>query len=89
MNDVLDAWTELLSFVPHRRIGVDDVADRVPDLMERYGLGSYDAIHAATAISTGVRRLVAIDAGFGNVPETQLSLYVDRTRVASCRARRR
>ncbi len=89
MDSVLDAWSDLLKSPPHRAIAIDEVADRVPDLMTRFGLGSYDAVHAATAIHSGVHHLVTIDAGFGNLPANDITLYVDRTRVASCRRRRR
>jgi predicted nucleic acid-binding protein len=88
MESVFDAWQELLSYVPHLSVSVQDVQDRVGGLMISYGLGSYDAVHAATALHSGVNRLVTIDAGFGNVPADQLGLYVDRSRVSSCRARR-
>lgn len=57
--------------------------------MSNYGIASYDAIHAATAIESDTQILVTIDAGFGSLPEEQIELYVDASRVSSCRRRRR
>jgi predicted nucleic acid-binding protein len=89
MRDVAGAWEDVLDAVPFRRVEVGAVAHRVPGLMGSYGLASYDAVHAATAIETGVRRMITIDAGFGAIPESELALLVDSSRVASCRRRRR
>jgi predicted nucleic acid-binding protein len=88
MQSVSDAWQEVLRYVPHRVVPISDVRGQVAALMSSYGLGSYDAIHAATALHSGVNRLLAIDAGFGNVPANRLTLYVDGSRVAGCRKRR-
>jgi predicted nucleic acid-binding protein len=85
MHGVLSAWRDVLDGTPQQRVDLESVADRVPGLVERYGLGSYDAVHAATAIDTGVGRIVALDIGFASVPERQLAVYTDRTRVGSCR----
>ncbi len=68
---------------------LSDVAELVPGLMKDYGLASYDAIHVATALQSKTKALVTIDAGFGAVPERHCELYVDVSRVASCRRRRR
>ncbi len=87
-KDLLGAWADTLRFVPHLCIELEEVSADVPALMTAYGLGSYDAAHAATAIYTEVQGLVTTDAGFGAVPEDLLRLYVDDSRVRSCRRRR-
>lgn len=87
-QDLLDAWDDTIRFVPHLCIELDEVADDVPALMTAHSLQSYDAAHVATALYTDVEGLVTTDTGFANVPERQLQLYVDDTRVRSCRRRR-
>jgi predicted nucleic acid-binding protein len=88
-NGALSAWEDVVSVVPHEVLDVGDVAELVPGLMSNYGIASYDAIHAATAIESDTQILVTIDAGFGSLPEEQIELYVDLSRVSSCRRRRR
>jgi predicted nucleic acid-binding protein len=85
----LAAWEEAVSALPHEVLDLSDVSELVPSLMRSWGLASYDAIHAATAIETGTSALVTRDAGFGSVPSRYFDLYVDSSRVASCRTRRR
>ena len=88
LADVAASWDTVLEYVDYERVELAQVADRVPDLMTRYALASYDAIHVATAIDSGVRSVVTLDAGFAAVPASELTLYVDASRVAACRARR-
>ena len=64
MNRAERYWTELLGTLDWRCVEVEDVADAVPDLMRNYGLQSYDAVHAATLLASGVTDLVSRDAGF-------------------------
>jgi predicted nucleic acid-binding protein len=87
-KDLLDAWADLLSTVPHLRVELDEVADDVLKHMTQFGLASYDAAHAATAAYTEADGLVTNDAGFGRVAESTLALYVDSSRVRSCRRHR-
>lgn len=70
------------------RLELSDIEDLVPDLMTSCGLASYDAIHVATAIASGTRAVVTLDAGFAAVPAGELTLYVDPGRIAACRNRR-
>jgi predicted nucleic acid-binding protein len=85
---VLEAWEAALESFVWTEVGIEDVVGEVDRLMARYGLASYDAIHAATAIARGIPRIVTLDAGFAAVPAAELSIYVDRSRLASCRSRR-
>lgn len=87
-RELLEAWGDFLRLMPHSRVELQEVADDVPTLMTAHGLGSYDAAHVATALYADVEGLVTTDAGFGAVPEKQLRLYVDDSRVRSCRRRR-
>ena len=84
----LTAWREVTAAVASRCGEVEAIAVLVPDLMSRYGLASYDAAHAATATATGVRRIVATDAGYARLPEAELSIYTGSTRVSLCRRMR-
>ena len=88
LTDVASAWQTVLEYVDHERLQLADVESLVPDLMTRYGLASYDAIHVATAIASGARAVVTLDAGFAAVPANELALYVDPSRIAVCRSRR-
>lgn len=87
-QQLLDSWQDLLDTVPHLRIELEEVGDLVVDTMTSSGLASYDAAHAATAAFVGADGLVTNDAGFGQVEESTLALYVDASRVRSCRRRR-
>ena len=69
-------------------IEVSEVQEWVPGMMG-YGLNSFDAVHAATAVYTGVRPFVTLDYHFSLVSEVELELYVPSNRVKACRDRRR
>jgi hypothetical protein len=56
--------------------------------MTSYGLASYDAIHAASAIAADADAIVTIDTGFALLPPSLLTVYTDRSRLASCRSKR-
>lgn len=86
--DLLTAWADLLSTVPHLRVELHEVADAVPAAMRNWGLASYDAVHAATTQYVQADGLVTTDAGFGSVPANQMRIYTDSSRVRSCRRRR-
>lgn len=85
MADVLWAWDEIKAVMPSRCIELEEVMSEVPRLMGRYGLASYDAVHAASALRAGVAEFVTLDVGFAAVPATFLTLYANEARVARCR----
>lgn len=87
-KDLLVSWTDLLSTVPHLLVELDEVAGLVLDHMTDYGLASYDAAHAATAAFVEADGLVTNDVGFGHVDENELAVYIDASRVRSCRRHR-
>ncbi len=56
--------------------------------MSDYGIASYDAAHAASAIAAGAETMVTTDTGFALMPASLLTVYTDRSRLASCRKKR-
>lgn len=88
MRQTIQAWDAVLQSFVWIEVGVSDVASQADALMADHGLASYDAVHAATAIGHGGRVIVTLDAGFASVPESELTVYVDRSRLATCRGRR-
>ncbi|HEV7775219.1 MAG TPA: hypothetical protein VGO48_18210 [Conexibacter sp.] len=79
----------MLGTLDWRCVEVDEVADAVPDLMRNYGLQSYDAVHVATLLASGVRDLVSRDAGFAVLLPEDATLHTTRRRLGRTRARRR
>jgi predicted nucleic acid-binding protein len=63
---------------------VGSVASDAAEVLLDYGLASYDAVHAATAIAAGAEAIVTTDSGFALVPAGLLSIYADRSRVGAC-----
>lgn len=91
-NRVEEAWTSVLAYLDYVRIDVDQVIEEVPRLMRAYGLASYDAVHAATALRTDPVAIVTTDVGFSALPAANTTIFTDASRVARCRelrARRR
>ncbi len=56
--------------------------------MTAYGLASYDALHAASAVAAGATAIVTIDTGFAYLPSSLLTIYTDHSRLASSRGKR-
>lgn len=82
-------WGELLDDLTWDCVELHEVADTVPDLMRSYGLQSYDAVHAATLLASGVTDLVSRDAGFAVLLPEDATLHTTRRRLGRTRARRR
>jgi predicted nucleic acid-binding protein len=82
-------WNELLDDLTWQRVEIREVADAVPDLMRSYGLQSYDAVHAATLLASGVTDMVTRDAGFAVLMPEDATLHTTRRRLSRTRARRR
>ncbi|ABK52599.1 PilT protein domain protein [Acidothermus cellulolyticus 11B] len=85
IETTMGAWQELLSAFTYAIVPVDAVYAAVSELMDRYGLQSYDAVHAATAVEYSGRVIVTTDAGFANVPEDLLVIYINSGRLPWCR----
>ncbi len=50
------------------------------------GLGSYDAVHAATAAFVSVDHVATLDASFALA--TDLTIHIDPSRLSRCRKTR-
>jgi predicted nucleic acid-binding protein len=88
LNHTIARYNDLLSSIDHFPVPLGDVTGAARVLMSNYGLASYDAIHAATAIGAGAKAIVTLDTGFALLPATELAVYTDRSRLASCRKKR-
>ena len=88
MNEGLVAWRETVAALEATCVDVHTSAHLVPRLMTDYGLASYDAVHAATAIEMRINCIVTTDAGFARAPEALLTIYTDNTRISVCRRMR-
>jgi predicted nucleic acid-binding protein len=82
-------WDELLDDLTWECVEVSEVADAVPDLMRSYGLQSYDAVHAATLLASGVTDFVTRDAGFAVLLPEDATLHTTTSRLSRTRSRRR
>jgi predicted nucleic acid-binding protein len=88
LNDTIVRYETLLLSIDHFPVPLGDTASSARSLMTGYGLASYDAIHAASAVAAGAEAIVTLDTGFALLPTSLLTLYTDRSRLASCRAKR-
>lgn len=87
-EQALAAWFELAS-LGFERVEASEVAEAVPDLMHRYALGSYDAVHAATANAVGADGLIALDTAFARLPKATLTIHTVSAKAHRMRAIRR
>ncbi len=78
----------LFSTIDRISIPVGRVTTAAATLMTDHGLASYDAVHAAAAIAAGADAIATLDTGFALLPARLLTIYTDRSRLASCRAKR-
>jgi predicted nucleic acid-binding protein len=85
----LETWARIADVFDTECIDITRVMDLVPDLMRRYGLKSYDALHVASATTAGVPVLVAVDHDFAGVPASQLRIYTVKSYVPSMRRKRK
>lgn len=88
LGEVMSRFELLLSSVSHTSVPVGRIAGAAATLMAEYGLASYDAVHAASAIAAGAGVIVTTDTGFARLPSSLLAMYTDRSRIASSRAKR-
>ncbi len=88
LEDVNSRLRTLLTPLDHVSVSVASVVDAAVDIMSGYGLASYDAVHAASAITAGADAIVTTDTDFARLPASVLAIYTDRSRLASCRAKR-
>lgn len=88
LHDTISRYDALLAPVDHFPVPLGDITAAAIAFMTAHGMASYDAAHTATAISAGAETIVTLDTGFAHLPSTQLTMYTDRSRLASCRAKR-
>lgn len=87
MRKLLQGWRAQLEGFDHARVELHEVADDAIELMA-LGVSSYDAVHAATAIASGVAAIATVDVGFGAVSQRDLTIFTSNHRLAPTRARR-
>jgi len=85
LKDGLRAWGELLDSVPWSRIELSEASSLAPDLMAKYGLRSYDAIHAASLFIAEVADVATLDHGFTMLPEAEATIHTTQPRVPTMR----
>lgn len=88
LNDAISRCETLLTSADHFSVPLADIASAARSLMTSYGLASYDAVHAASAIAADAKAIVTTDTGFALLPSSLLTVYTDRSRLASCRSKR-
>lgn len=88
LNQTLSRYDELLGSIKHISIPLGDITTVATTFMSDYGIASYDAAHAASAIAGGAEAIVTLDTGFALLPSSLLTIYTDRSRVASCPGKR-
>lgn len=87
LNDAISRYETLLLSIDHFPVPIGDTAGTARSLMIGYGLASYDAVHAASAVAADAGAIVTLDTGFAFLPASLLTIYTD-SRLASCRGRR-
>jgi len=85
LKDGLRAWGELLDTVPWSRIELSEASSLAPDLMGKYGLRSYDAIHAASLFIAEIADVATLDHGFTMLPEAEATIHTTQPRVPTMR----
>lgn len=88
LSDVRSRYELLLASADHVAVPLASVAEDASVLMTEYGLASYDAVHAASAIAAGAEAIATTDTGFALLPASVLRIYTDRSRLTRCRAMR-
>lgn len=85
---MLRLWAQVMREFRTTRIDAGQVTDLVPEIMRKWGLESYDAVHVATCMRTGVQVLVAVDHDFGFVPASELRVFTVEDHVRGMRRKR-
>ncbi len=88
LAEATERYDAFLASVSHGSVPVGQVAADAVILMADYGLASYEAVHAASAVAVGAEAIITTDTGFALLPSKLLAIYTDRSRVAACRRNR-
>jgi predicted nucleic acid-binding protein len=89
LGQTRQVWTQMVGSLDSSLVEIHEIAGQVPGLIQRYGLESYDAVHAATLLDSGITDFVTRDGGFAVLPPSVATLHTTRARLANTRARRR
>jgi predicted nucleic acid-binding protein len=87
-DSATSAWTEIVQIVNATRVEATVVSAAVPDLMRTCALGSYDAVHVATANHLGIETVLTLDTGFARVPPSRLTIHTAVTKLPRMRSLR-
>lgn len=85
LDSGMESWRELLETLKWARVHVSEVNHRVPSLMRTYGLGSYDAVHAATLLEFGIGNIATLDRGFTAIPQSRLTIHTADSMLSTMR----
>jgi predicted nucleic acid-binding protein len=88
LDHTLIRYDKMLGSLTHISIPLGDITTAAAAFMTDYGIASYDAAHAASAIAAGAEAIVTLDTAFALLPSSLLTVYTDRSRLASCRSKR-
>lgn len=80
-EEARDRAEEFLDAIDHLFVELDEVIDEIPSLMCEYGVGSYDAVHIATAMYSEVPLIATRDRGFAYIPEQSLKIVTEHRRA--------
>jgi predicted nucleic acid-binding protein len=86
-NQAAESWKEVRSALTWSMLPITEALDDAPALM-KHGLGSYDAIHVATAQVLGVWTIATADHGFAMVPPIDNRLLVPPASLRTFRVAR-
>jgi predicted nucleic acid-binding protein len=88
LNRTLNRYDKMLGSLTQISIPLGDITAVATAFMTDYGIASYDAAHAASAIAAGAEAIVTVDTAFALLPSSLLMVYTDRSRLVSCRRKR-
>ena len=88
LDEGLKAWGQLKATLSWSYVELHEVDAGVPTLMKDYGFQSYDAVHAATIVESGLTDFITKDAGFAKLPPAVAALHTTQARVKNTRQRR-
>jgi len=89
LDDGLSAWEQMKATLSWSYVELQEVDRRVPELMKACGFQSYDAVHAATLMESGLTDFITKDAGFAKLSPTDAVLHTTQARVKNTRQRRK
>jgi predicted nucleic acid-binding protein len=88
LDHTLIRYDKMLGSLTHISIPLGDITPVATTFMTDYGIASYDAAHAASAIAAGADAIVTRDTSFALPLSSLPTVYTDRSRLASCRSKR-